>query len=248
MNKPCGTLGLAHVSGMCQPLHSCSINEDTGLPLAFTVAHELGHRYSACSAPSSPHCPWGTGSRLGGLSWPGHALPLPRPHSQAALRSSGERPARVPRGQLRESPVSGGVDVAGTSAGSAAVPPRCPPGSRSGSRSRHMCIPGCPVTPGECAALSGPLCALLVERVGSGDAQGSGQLACPHEALGLRVVHALSRPCEGVRLFDGAAPQAAAPMRVAHSQVCRSEVWGFMVYLLGLLGGQRAGSRRRPWR
>uniref|UniRef100_A0A8C7AYT2 A disintegrin and metalloproteinase with thrombospondin motifs 7 n=1 Tax=Neovison vison TaxID=452646 RepID=A0A8C7AYT2_NEOVI len=45
MNKPCGTLGLAHVSGMCQPLHSCSINEDTGLPLAFTVAHELGHSF-----------------------------------------------------------------------------------------------------------------------------------------------------------------------------------------------------------
>ncbi|KAM7048395.1 A disintegrin and metalloproteinase with thrombospondin motifs 7 [Molossus nigricans] len=43
MNKPCETLGLSHVAGMCQPHRSCSINEDTGLPLAFTVAHELGH-------------------------------------------------------------------------------------------------------------------------------------------------------------------------------------------------------------
>ncbi|XP_061450758.1 A disintegrin and metalloproteinase with thrombospondin motifs 7 isoform X3 [Rhineura floridana] len=43
MNRPCETLGLSHVSGMCQPHRSCNINEDTGLPLAFTVAHELGH-------------------------------------------------------------------------------------------------------------------------------------------------------------------------------------------------------------
>lgn len=54
MNQPCETLGLSHVAGMCQPHRSCSINEDTGLPLAFTVAHELGHRYlPACpTAPS----------------------------------------------------------------------------------------------------------------------------------------------------------------------------------------------------
>nr|XP_033775945.1 A disintegrin and metalloproteinase with thrombospondin motifs 7 isoform X2 [Geotrypetes seraphini] len=43
MNRPCETLGLSHISGMCQPHRSCNINEDTGLPLAFTVAHELGH-------------------------------------------------------------------------------------------------------------------------------------------------------------------------------------------------------------
>uniref|UniRef100_A0A8C9REA8 ADAM metallopeptidase with thrombospondin type 1 motif 7 n=1 Tax=Scleropages formosus TaxID=113540 RepID=A0A8C9REA8_SCLFO len=45
INKPCETLGLSHVSGMCQPHRSCSISEDTGLPLAFTVAHELGHNF-----------------------------------------------------------------------------------------------------------------------------------------------------------------------------------------------------------
>ncbi|XP_066885550.1 A disintegrin and metalloproteinase with thrombospondin motifs 7 isoform X6 [Kogia breviceps] len=49
MNQPCETLGLSHVAGMCQPHRSCNINEDTGLPLAFTVAHELGH--SSCTTP-----------------------------------------------------------------------------------------------------------------------------------------------------------------------------------------------------
>ncbi|KAM9408259.1 A disintegrin and metalloproteinase with thrombospondin motifs 7 [Pholidichthys leucotaenia] len=44
-NMPCETLGLSHVAGMCQPHRSCSISEDTGLPLAFTVAHELGHNF-----------------------------------------------------------------------------------------------------------------------------------------------------------------------------------------------------------
>ncbi|XP_069736178.1 A disintegrin and metalloproteinase with thrombospondin motifs 12 isoform X3 [Phaenicophaeus curvirostris] len=43
MNRPCETLGLSHLSGMCQPHRSCNINEDSGLPLAFTIAHELGH-------------------------------------------------------------------------------------------------------------------------------------------------------------------------------------------------------------
>ncbi|KAA8584306.1 hypothetical protein FQN60_008091 [Etheostoma spectabile] len=42
-NKPCGTLGLASVAGMCEPERSCSINEDIGLGSAFTIAHEIGH-------------------------------------------------------------------------------------------------------------------------------------------------------------------------------------------------------------
>ncbi|KAG7221757.1 hypothetical protein INR49_029140, partial [Caranx melampygus] len=45
INMPCETLGLSHVAGMCQPHRSCSISEDTGLPVAFTVAHELGHNF-----------------------------------------------------------------------------------------------------------------------------------------------------------------------------------------------------------
>jgi len=44
MNEPCSTLGLAQVSGMCQPGRSCNVNEDTGLALAYTIAHELGHK------------------------------------------------------------------------------------------------------------------------------------------------------------------------------------------------------------
>lgn len=44
MNEPCSTLGLSMMSGMCQPHRSCNINEDTGLAMAFTVAHELGHK------------------------------------------------------------------------------------------------------------------------------------------------------------------------------------------------------------
>ncbi|CAF99891.1 unnamed protein product, partial [Tetraodon nigroviridis] len=45
VNVPCETLGLSHVAGMCQAHRSCSISEDTGLPVAFTVAHELGHNF-----------------------------------------------------------------------------------------------------------------------------------------------------------------------------------------------------------
>ncbi|XP_059845640.1 A disintegrin and metalloproteinase with thrombospondin motifs 12-like [Hypanus sabinus] len=45
MNHPCETLGLSHVSGMCQPHRSCNINEDSGLPVAFTIAHEIGHSF-----------------------------------------------------------------------------------------------------------------------------------------------------------------------------------------------------------
>lgn len=44
-NYPCETLGLSHLSGMCQPHRSCNINEDSGLPVAFTIAHEIGHSF-----------------------------------------------------------------------------------------------------------------------------------------------------------------------------------------------------------
>ncbi|XP_055133517.1 A disintegrin and metalloproteinase with thrombospondin motifs 7 isoform X1 [Symphalangus syndactylus] len=56
MNRPCETLGLSHVAGMCQPHRSCSINEDTGLPLAFTVAHELGHSFGIQHDGSGNDC------------------------------------------------------------------------------------------------------------------------------------------------------------------------------------------------
>ncbi|KAI8483356.1 A disintegrin and metalloproteinase with thrombospondin motifs 19 [Branchiostoma belcheri] len=34
---------MAFISGLCDPNRMCSVNEDNGLTLAFTVAHELGH-------------------------------------------------------------------------------------------------------------------------------------------------------------------------------------------------------------
>lgn len=58
INMPCETLGLSHVAGMCQAHRSCSISEDTGLPVAFTVAHELGHKYGSntCTPCHTPEC------------------------------------------------------------------------------------------------------------------------------------------------------------------------------------------------
>ncbi|XP_075431506.1 A disintegrin and metalloproteinase with thrombospondin motifs 7 isoform X2 [Ascaphus truei] len=56
MNRPCETLGLSHVSGMCQPHRSCNINEDTGLPTAFTVTHELGHSFGVQHDGSGNDC------------------------------------------------------------------------------------------------------------------------------------------------------------------------------------------------
>ncbi|XP_056632965.1 A disintegrin and metalloproteinase with thrombospondin motifs 7 isoform X1 [Diorhabda sublineata] len=42
---PCGTLGVAHIGGMCKASRSCSVNEDNGITSAHTIAHELGHNF-----------------------------------------------------------------------------------------------------------------------------------------------------------------------------------------------------------
>uniref|UniRef100_A0A8C4QKM8 Peptidase M12B domain-containing protein n=1 Tax=Eptatretus burgeri TaxID=7764 RepID=A0A8C4QKM8_EPTBU len=44
-NRPCDTLGFAPISGMCSKYRSCTINEDSGLGVAYTIAHESGHNF-----------------------------------------------------------------------------------------------------------------------------------------------------------------------------------------------------------
>lgn len=148
MNRPCETLGLSHVAGMCQPHRSCNINEDTGLPLAFTVAHELGHRYRTCSrsrtnAPASPAMPGAPDSWAHG----------PQDPREAGLAVAARCPCDVPthtgllpcemwggpRGcvwaWLGPSPGRCGVETTGKSPVSLAVPPRCAQCLRVDSRS-----------------------------------------------------------------------------------------------------------------
>ncbi|XP_049821025.1 A disintegrin and metalloproteinase with thrombospondin motifs 7 isoform X2 [Aethina tumida] len=44
-NYPCNTLGVANIGGMCKSGRSCSVNEDTGITSAHTMAHEMGHNF-----------------------------------------------------------------------------------------------------------------------------------------------------------------------------------------------------------
>jgi len=39
-------VGLAPMGGMCEPDRSCGVIEDIGMATAFTIAHEMGHRFS----------------------------------------------------------------------------------------------------------------------------------------------------------------------------------------------------------
>ena len=37
-------IGMAFLYGMCDPQKRCSVSQDNGLNVAFTVAHEIGHK------------------------------------------------------------------------------------------------------------------------------------------------------------------------------------------------------------
>ncbi|XP_076370861.1 A disintegrin and metalloproteinase with thrombospondin motifs 18-like isoform X2 [Tachypleus tridentatus] len=61
-DEPCDTLGYAPVSGMCSKYRSCTVNEDTGLALAFTVAHEVGHNFGMVHDGKGSKCTDARGS------------------------------------------------------------------------------------------------------------------------------------------------------------------------------------------
>ncbi|GAB1292199.1 A disintegrin-like and metallopeptidase (reprolysin type) with thrombospondin type 1 motif, 17 [Apodemus speciosus] len=45
-DEPCDTVGIAYLGGVCSAERKCVLAEDNGLNLAFTIAHELGHKGS----------------------------------------------------------------------------------------------------------------------------------------------------------------------------------------------------------
>ncbi|XP_054543892.1 A disintegrin and metalloproteinase with thrombospondin motifs 16 [Talpa occidentalis] len=61
-NAPCDTLGFAPISGMCSRHRSCTVNEDTGLGLAFTIAHESGHNFGMAHDGEGNPCKTSGGS------------------------------------------------------------------------------------------------------------------------------------------------------------------------------------------
>ncbi|KAM5291357.1 A disintegrin and metalloproteinase with thrombospondin motifs 7 isoform 3-T3 [Glossophaga mutica] len=131
MNQPCETLGLSHVGGMCQPFRSCSVNEDTGLPLAFTVAHELGH--SSCTTPCPSPGPAAAASTSPGFSTGGGA---------SAWMT---RPPRMSLSSPRCCPASSTTWT--TSAASSTGPSPCSARTWTMSVTRCGALWGSPVTP-----------------------------------------------------------------------------------------------------
>ncbi|KAK3742314.1 hypothetical protein QZH41_018531, partial [Actinostola sp. cb2023] len=79
---PCATVGVGFLYGMCDPTRRCSVSEDKGLNVAFTVAHELGHNLgiyhdgdgNSCSDSSGvfPHVMsgrWLLRNKHGSMKW-----------------------------------------------------------------------------------------------------------------------------------------------------------------------------------
>ncbi|XP_021354644.1 A disintegrin and metalloproteinase with thrombospondin motifs 18-like [Mizuhopecten yessoensis] len=61
-NAPCDTLGFAPIEGMCNRIRSCTINEDTGLSTAFTIAHEMGHNFGMFHDGEGNYCTQSAGT------------------------------------------------------------------------------------------------------------------------------------------------------------------------------------------
>ncbi|KAK7475537.1 hypothetical protein BaRGS_00033226, partial [Batillaria attramentaria] len=61
-NSPCDTLGFAPIGGMCNQIRSCTINEDTGLNTALTIAHEIGHNFGMFHDGEGNYCRQTVGS------------------------------------------------------------------------------------------------------------------------------------------------------------------------------------------